>query len=107
MNEYCRPEFVDLADGAGSSSTGSSSAFLEIVGGRHPTVEVNTDAEFIPNDIVLGKETAATATAAAAAAAAATNTSADDLLLLLAGPNMGGKSTLLRQVTVPLVSKCK
>ena len=54
---------------------------LEIVAGRHPVVEVSQDEEsFIPNDCEL-----------------------DCLarqILLITGPNMGGKSTYLRQVAL-------
>ncbi|XP_063381662.1 probable DNA mismatch repair protein Msh6 [Cydia fagiglandana] len=48
--------------------------YINIVDGRHPCIPV---AEFIPNDTDLGGDAA---------------------LLLLTGPNMGGKSTLMRQM---------
>jgi DNA mismatch repair protein MutS len=51
---------------------------LEIVGGRHPVVERMMPREqFIPNDVVLTD---------------------DARLVILTGPNMAGKSTVLRQV---------
>jgi DNA mismatch repair protein MutS len=51
---------------------------LEIRDGRHPVVETMMPREeFIPNDVVLGP---------------------DARVLILTGPNMAGKSTLLRQV---------
>ncbi|HET7615296.1 MAG TPA: DNA mismatch repair protein MutS [Gemmatimonadaceae bacterium] len=51
---------------------------LEIVGGRHPVVERMMPREkFIPNDVVL---------------------SDDARMIILTGPNMAGKSTVLRQV---------
>jgi DNA mismatch repair protein MutS len=51
---------------------------LEIRGGRHPVVETMMAREaFIPNDLVLDEDTR---------------------ILILTGPNMAGKSTLLRQV---------
>jgi DNA mismatch repair protein MutS len=54
---------------------------LQIVGGRHPVVEGYLAGEsFIPNDCWLGGD--------------APN------VLLVTGPNMGGKSTYLRQVAV-------
>ena len=53
---------------------------LDIVAGRHPVVEQLIDAEFIPNDIRLDCD--------------------DRQVLLLTGPNMGGKSTYLRQVAL-------
>jgi DNA mismatch repair protein MutS len=54
-------------------------ACLEIEGGRHPVVEaalVRTGERFVANDCTL---------------------SPDDRLWLIGGPNMGGKSTFLRQ----------
>ncbi|HEU6450825.1 MAG TPA: DNA mismatch repair protein MutS, partial [Gemmatimonadaceae bacterium] len=51
---------------------------LEIVGGRHPVVERMMPREkFIPNDLVLTE---------------------DARMVILTGPNMAGKSTVLRQV---------
>ncbi len=51
---------------------------LEIRGGRHPVVETMMPREeFIPNDLVLDD---------------------DARVMILTGPNMAGKSTLLRQV---------
>jgi DNA mismatch repair protein MutS len=51
---------------------------LEIRGGRHPVVETMMPADrYIPNDVVLDEESR---------------------VVILTGPNMGGKSTLLRQV---------
>jgi DNA mismatch repair protein MutS len=51
---------------------------LEIRGGRHPVVErMMPREEFIPNDVVLDE---------------------DGRIMILTGPNMAGKSTLLRQI---------
>ena len=51
---------------------------LEIVGGRHPVVERMMPRErFIPNDVTL---------------------TADARMIILTGPNMAGKSTILRQI---------
>jgi DNA mismatch repair protein MutS len=52
---------------------------IEIVGGRHPVVEQATDAAFVPNDVVLGEGCRT---------------------LVVTGPNMGGKSTLMRQTAL-------
>src|SRR5260370_26490423 len=55
---------------------------LEIVSGRHPVVEYALDGEvFIPNDIRLESD-------------------GGERILLLTGPNMAGKSTYLRQVSL-------
>jgi DNA mismatch repair protein MutS len=67
---YCRPRVE--ADGR-----------LEIVAGRHPVVErlgLATGERFVPNDLYLERET--------------------QRMLLLTGPNMGGKSTYLRQTAL-------
>jgi len=53
---------------------------IEIEDGRHPVVESLTDEAFVPNDARLDGE--------------------DAQIVLLTGPNMGGKSTYLRQVAL-------
>src|SRR5687767_4692491 len=53
---------------------------LEIVQGRHPVIEAFLDAPFVPNSIHLNNST--------------------DRLLIITGPNMGGKSTVLRQTAL-------
>ncbi len=51
---------------------------MEIVGGRHPVVErMMAREKFIPNDLLL---------------------TSDAQLIVLTGPNMAGKSTILRQI---------
>lgn len=50
---------------------------LKIRAGRHPVVELQSRQPFIPNDLYCNTE--------------------GDQLLILTGPNMGGKSTYLRQ----------
>lgn len=68
---YCRPQFDDSND-------------IEVVEGRHPVVErldlTGGADRFIPNDLYLHPETHA--------------------VLLITGPNMGGKSTYLRQAAL-------
>ena len=54
-------------------------ACLRIEGGRHPVVERFSDAPFVPNDLRLG---------------------ADRCMLIITGPNMGGKSTYMRQAAL-------
>ena len=69
-NRYQRPQF---------SETGE----MRIMAGRHPVIERLADTEsgrFIPNDLYLNDTT--------------------DLIALITGPNMGGKSTYLRQAAL-------
>ncbi len=54
-------------------------ACLTIEGGRHPVVERFSEAPFVPNDLRLG---------------------ADRCMLIITGPNMGGKSTYMRQAAL-------
>lgn len=69
--EYCRPQFDETGD-------------LEIVEGRHPVVEcqelMRSNERFVPNDVFLN--------------------STSQQIVLLTGPNMGGKSTYLRQTAL-------
>ena len=53
---------------------------IEIIQGRHPVIEVFSEEPFIPNNLYLNNST--------------------DRLLIITGPNMGGKSTILRQTAV-------
>ncbi|MGH8309541.1 MAG: DNA mismatch repair protein MutS, partial [Steroidobacteraceae bacterium] len=52
---------------------------LHIEAGRHPVVERFTDAPFVPNDLRLDR---------------------DRRMLVITGPNMGGKSTYMRQAAL-------
>ncbi len=75
LRNYCRPHFDDSSD-------------LEIVAGRHPVIEqqefVAAERErFVPNDLYLNPATHA--------------------ILVLTGPNMGGKSTYLRQAALMVI----
>ncbi|MGA2414477.1 MAG: DNA mismatch repair protein MutS [Candidatus Sulfotelmatobacter sp.] len=75
LRNYCRPRFA------------AESGDLEIIEGRHPVIEQREMAggseRFVPNDLYLN---------------AATHT-----ILLLTGPNMGGKSTYLRQTALIVI----
>jgi DNA mismatch repair protein MutS len=67
---YCRPVLDDSSD-------------IEIIEGRHPVIEQQeiTGAErFVPNDLYLNSTT--------------------NSILIITGPNMGGKSTYLRQAAL-------
>ncbi len=65
--DWSRPQLVDAA-------------CLRIEGGRHPVVEAVREDPFTPNDLVLG------------------DGDGDGIrMLVITGPNMGGKSTYMRQ----------
>ncbi|MBZ5620192.1 MAG: DNA mismatch repair protein MutS [Acidobacteriia bacterium] len=69
-NRYQRPAFSDSGE-------------MRIMAGRHPVIERLTEQEagrFIPNDLYLNDST--------------------DLIAIITGPNMGGKSTYLRQAAL-------
>jgi len=53
---------------------------LKIIEGRHPIVEITNEDPFVPNDTYMDRE--------------------QDQILIITGPNMGGKSTYLRQVAL-------
>lgn len=57
----------------------SDSIGLDIVGGRHPVVEQVNDTPFVANDIQLDQQ---------------------QPMLIITGPNMGGKSTYMRQIAL-------
>ncbi len=69
-NRYVRPAF-------------SESGEMRIMAGRHPVIErleQHDGGRFIPNDLFLNSDT--------------------DLIAIITGPNMGGKSTYLRQAAL-------
>jgi DNA mismatch repair protein MutS len=77
LRSYCRPMFDDSAD-------------LEIVAGRHAVIEqqdtqqvASAGDRFVPNDLYLNSTT--------------------HTVLVLTGPNMGGKSTYLRQTALTVI----
>jgi DNA mismatch repair protein MutS len=76
LRNYCRPAL-----------TGADGAELEIIEGRHPVIEQQEMAggseRFVPNDLYLNSTT--------------------HNILLLTGPNMGGKSTYLRQTALIVI----
>jgi DNA mismatch repair protein MutS len=74
LRNYCRPKLDDSGD-------------LEIIEGRHPVIEeqelgVGGD-RFVPNDLYINPTT--------------------HTILVLTGPNMGGKSTFLRQAAIAVI----
>jgi DNA mismatch repair protein MutS len=83
---YCRPQFAlasDSPDSSGAADPATEDA-LEIIEGRHPVLELGeltgSNDRFVPNDLYMD--------------------SAGHSILLLTGPNMGGKSTYLRQTAL-------
>jgi DNA mismatch repair protein MutS len=88
--------FLALAEAAARNSWTAplvdDSDVLEIVGGRHPVVEAHLGGEpFIPNDCRLGGQTPPSSGDPSPWHAEAARQ------LIVTGPNMGGKSTFLRQ----------
>ncbi len=78
LHNYCRPKFTDKPEDSGD---------LEIVEGRHPVIEQQELAagseRFVPNDLFLNSST--------------------HNIVVLTGPNMGGKSTYLRQAALIVI----
>ncbi len=75
---YTRPEFTDK-----TLAKKGKRGMLMIAGGRHPVIEKLLEERgerFVPNDLYLDDES--------------------QFLLLITGPNMGGKSTYLRQAAL-------
>lgn len=74
LHNYCRPQFEDSSD-------------IEMIEARHPVIEQQDFAgnadRFVPNDLFLNATTHA--------------------VLVLTGPNMGGKSTFLRQTALIVI----
>jgi DNA mismatch repair protein MutS len=70
QNKYTRPRFSDCGE-------------LKILAGRHPVIETLTEKQasrFIPNDVYLDSN--------------------KEFIAVITGPNMGGKSTYLRQAAL-------
>ncbi len=88
LRNYCRPKFEqkfepNLDDAEKTEDFGD----LEIVEGRHPVIELQELAagseRFVPNDLFLDAST--------------------HNIIVLTGPNMGGKSTYLRQAALIVI----
>jgi DNA mismatch repair protein MutS len=84
LRHYCRPKFERTFDEAEKTA---DFADLEIVEGRHPVIELQELAagseRFVPNDLFLNAST--------------------HNIVVLTGPNMGGKSTYLRQAALIVI----
>jgi DNA mismatch repair protein MutS len=92
LRNYCRPRFENLDDPAHAGD-------LEIIEGRHPVIELQElpagSDRFIPNDLFLNSSSVDYA--------ANTVPSSMQNIIVLTGPNMGGKSTYLRQAALIVI----
>ena len=57
----------------------SDKAGFRVTGSRHPVVEQTLDTPFVPNDLIMNRQRR---------------------MLMVTGPNMGGKSTYMRQIAL-------
>ena len=74
-DKYSRPQFIDISENNGYP-------YMELRSCIHPCL-VERTTNFIDNDVILGEN--------------------GKSLIVMTGPNMGGKSTLLRQVCVAAI----
>lgn len=100
-NNVCRPEFklpnkdieVYTFFRENKLNNGIFQPFLLILQGRHPCIsKTYSGSDFIPNDTVIGKLPESLSTSEEKTGIK------DASLIMVTGPNMGGKSTLMRQV---------
>jgi len=85
---YCRPQFsakpTETPAQKAAEKPAAQAGELEIIEGRHPVLEqlelTGSNDRFVPNDLYLN--------------------SSSHSILLITGPNMGGKSTYLRQTAL-------
>ncbi len=73
--KFCRPKFIELSEN-------NNSPYIELKECVHPCL-LSRNQNFVPNDILIGKN--------------------GKNLIVITGPNMGGKSTLLRQVCIATI----
>src|SRR4051794_34113380 len=84
---YCRPQFSAKPTETSAKNSSMEPDELEIIAGRHPVLEqlelTGSNDRFVPNDLYLN--------------------SSSHSILLITGPNMGGKSTYLRQTALTVL----
>jgi len=99
LRNYCRPRF----DEAETSEDGGD---LEIVEGRHPVIELQElgagSERFVPNDLFLDSFSSFASSSPNQSQSAAQNLPRQNIIVLT-GPNMGGKSTYLRQAALIVI----
>ena len=90
LRNYCRPKFDEPnfdEPGSNEPRKRENIGDLEIVEGRHPVIELQElvagSDRFVPNDLFLNSST--------------------HNIVVLTGPNMGGKSTYLRQAALIVI----
>jgi len=88
LRNYCRPKFEqEFEPNLDEAEKTEDVLDLEIVEGRHPVIELQELAagseRFVPNDLFLDAST--------------------HNIIVLTGPNMGGKSTYLRQAALIVI----
>jgi DNA mismatch repair protein MutS len=77
----CLLSLADVAEERGYCRPELTEGFdLQIRAGRHPVVEAASAEAFVPNDVSFNQK--------------------DSVLILITGPNMAGKSTILRQTAL-------
>ncbi len=95
LRNYCRPQFQSPTDKAKDEAAPEND--LEIIAGRHAVIEqqelgavtsasgsaLGSNTRFVPNDLFLNSKT--------------------HNIIILTGPNMGGKSTYLRQTALVVI----
>ena len=73
--KFSRPKFIEISEN-------NNNPYIELIDCVHPCL-LSRNQNFVPNNIIIGKE--------------------GENLIVITGPNMGGKSTLLRQVCIATI----